>query len=90
MKSRKMIVTGLAAFAAIVAGCSNNSDISGPETNANYSADRTFPEDEGLKDLKFEATVKWTGIEGGCWYLETDKGERFEPTFGKPSITLKA
>lgn len=38
--------------------------------------------------ISFEATMKKSEVEGGCWYLETDKGARYTPYFEMGSHKL--
>lgn len=41
--------------------------------------------DAGNKRLSMEVTLQRSEVEGGCWYLETAKGTRYEPYFGEDS-----
>lgn len=43
-----------------------------------------------IERFDFEATVKRTDIEGGCWYLETDDDVRYTPYFemGAPKLSV--
>ncbi len=45
--------------------------------------------EEGNMRLRLEVTVGKSEVEGGCWYLETAEGTRYEPYFGEDSPGLR-
>jgi len=50
----------------------------GENINIGLSADN---QEQKIERLNFEATVKKSEVEGGCWYLETDDAVRYTPYF---------
>lgn len=50
----------------------------GENINVGLSADN---QEQKIERLNFEATVKKSEVEGGCWYLETDDAIRYTPYF---------
>jgi len=91
MQARKLTFVSLLIVAVIIGGCSNQNTVTGPEINPDETLTSTQPaENDQLltKALQsatprrsFDAVMHRVDIEGGCWYLETEKGEKFEPYF---------
>ena len=50
----------------------------GEDINIGLSADN---QEQKIDRINFEATVKKSEVEGGCWYLETDDAVRYTPYF---------
>jgi hypothetical protein len=42
-----------------------------------------------LKPVEFQATVKKSDIEGGCWYLETKDSDTYMPVFDENDLVLQ-
>jgi hypothetical protein len=98
MNSKRL--TSAAVLAVIIAagGCSDKGALTGPLGPAEKAATSTtsipvstpaFRQSaEARQWLSIEATVQRTEIEGGCWYLQVDKGKRYEPDLSGSDLTL--
>jgi len=57
----------------------------GEDINIGLSADN---QEQKIERINFEATVKKSEVEGGCWYLETDDAVRYTPYFESGGVKL--
>ncbi len=51
------------------------------ETESNSARISISSFEQQVKRISFEAVVKRSEVEGGCWYLETREGNRYTPHF---------
>lgn len=91
MNAMRITLAGVLMIVVAAMGCSHKGVITGPvgpaeEVTSTAGVPTSTPAYRQSVELRhwlsFEATLQQKGIEGGCWYLETDKGERYEPDFG--------
>jgi hypothetical protein len=91
MNAKRITLAGILMIAIAAAGCSHKGAITGPagsieeltSTTTTPVSTPAFKQSHELRHwLSFDATIQRTEIEGGCWYLQTDKGERYEADFG--------
>ena len=93
MSPKNLTLTGAALIAMLAVGCSNSHKVLNPiqGDDAQFTAIQATHEDGALTRpapsqetyFGFRATLHRTELEGGCWYLETAKGERYQPRFQK-------
>jgi hypothetical protein len=92
MNAARLTMIGLLTAAFIVSGCSRDNRLTGPgtETHPGIKMKKSGTSDAELKPdrLTIVAQVLRTAPEGGCFYLETDKGNTYTPVCPK-SLTLK-
>ncbi len=103
MKTKRTALICAALIAAIAAGCSDKGGTTEPQAPVDESAFAANIESTPTvamrdanpapqKPLVLIGKIERNQIEGGCWYFESDKGDRYEPLFADidPSVVSGA
>jgi|GEM_PF-5067503 len=97
MNATKLTMIVFSAAAIFIGGCSKDNQITGPGNVENLEVPADFTttvdaenntariavrsDDQKIERKDFEATVKKSNVEGGCWYLENVEFARYTPYF---------
>lgn len=105
MNATKLTMIVFSATAIFLAGCSGDNGVTGPgnvedpeinadltttvETENHAARIAVRSDDQKIERMDFEATLKRSEVEGGCWYLETREYTRYTPYFEESAPVLR-